>query len=101
MITPTVSVDLGLHTGQAVPVIDLYHQFSTKLHVHYERRNNGQTDDYVDLEFLAENYSPEIWRLHPYLNRDHRLAFWQDFAIRHHDEYDRVEHMEMILGLSS
>ena len=101
MITPTLSVDVGLRTGQAVPVLNIYHQFSTKLHVHFERRNNNLTDDYVDLVFLAERYPTEIYALHPYMNRDHREAFWQHFAIRHPDEYARVNRMEMILGLDT
>ncbi|CAI4215408.1 unnamed protein product [Parascedosporium putredinis] len=101
MIAPNLNGDPLLQTGQLIPVIDIYHQFSTKLHVHYERRNNGQTDDYEDLEFLAETYPREIWALHPYLNRDHREAFWQVFAFRNADEYDRVDQMEVILGLTS
>ncbi len=94
MITPAPGVDLAV---DQVPVIDIYHQFSTKLHVHYDRRNTGLTDDYVDLEFLAETYWREIWEMGRFFNPDHRRAFCQAFAAKNQGEDERIDRMKTVL----
>lgn len=48
---------------QAVPVIDLYHQFTTKLLAHYTRRLDGDSKDYMDLNFLVSQYPEQIYYL--------------------------------------
>ncbi|SPN97467.1 uncharacterized protein DNG_00981 [Cephalotrichum gorgonifer] len=97
-ITPS-QPDINLGPDPVVPVIDVFHQFATKLNVHHARR---QTEDYVDLEFLAETYPSGIFAVRNFLNRDHREAFWTDYALRNAaaEEAARVEGMRVLLGLS-
>lgn len=96
-ITPS-QPDLNLGPDPVVPVIDVFHQFATKLSVHHARR---QPDDYADLEFLADTYPSDIFAVRNYLSGEHREAFWRDYAVRNAAEGDaRVERMRVLLGLS-
>lgn len=96
-ITPS-QPDLNLGPDPVVPVIDVFHQFATKLSVHHARR---QPDDYADLEFLADTYPSDIFAVRNYLSGEHREAFWRDYAVRNAAEGDaRVKRMRVLLGLS-
>lgn len=96
-ITPS-QPGLNLGPDPVVPVINVFHQFATKLSVHHARR---QPDDYADLEFLADTYPSDIFAARNFLNGEHREAFWRDYAVRNAAEgAARVERMRVLLGLS-
>lgn len=65
---------------QAVPVIDLYYQVTTKLSAHYVRRLNDETKDFIDLSFLVSQYPDQIYYMRDYFNADQKWAFYTDFA---------------------
>ncbi|KAB5581053.1 hypothetical protein GE09DRAFT_461148 [Coniochaeta sp. 2T2.1] len=79
-IRPAASSTQG---RQAVPVIDLFYQVSTKLSAHYTRRDEsriGGNNDYLDLDFLVRAYTEQIFQLQTYLDIEHKWTFYADFA---------------------
>lgn len=101
-ITPS-QPDINLGSNPVVPVINVFHQFATKLSVHHARR---QPEDYADLEFLAETYPTEIFAVRNFLDKEHCEAFWLDYAARNAmddvavEGAARVRRLRVLLGLS-
>ncbi|KAH8907489.1 hypothetical protein BR93DRAFT_877746 [Coniochaeta sp. PMI_546] len=83
---------------QAVPVIDLYCQITSKLSTHYIRRDINGGSDYTDLEFLVRRYPAEISIMRHYLDVEHKRAFFTDFAAE--NDLNSTRFLSRTLGLS-
>lgn len=101
-ITPS-QPDINLGSNPVVPVINVFHQFATKLSVRHARR---QPEDYADLEFLADTYPTEIFAVRDFLKKEHCEAFWRDYAARNAmsevpaEGAAKARRMRVLLGLS-
>lgn len=61
-----------------VNVIDIFHQFQSKLQAHANRRETQPGIDYADLRFLATTYPDVIHVRRHDFDLGHRLVFLND-----------------------